>query len=91
MFDTVIFDWDGTLADTHSVIVSCFQESFKEICNLDVANRSIERCIGIGAAETFREILRQTKTAVNEELIKQLVESKSKKQIILKNSVQLLP
>ncbi|MCL1970339.1 MAG: HAD family phosphatase [Candidatus Bathyarchaeota archaeon] len=90
MFDTVIFDWDGTLANTHSVIVSCFQETLQEVCGLNVTRGSIERCIGIGAAETFREIFRQRKMLFNEELILQLVEIKSRKQIIQRNSVQLL-
>jgi HAD superfamily hydrolase (TIGR01509 family) len=91
MFDAVIFDWDGTLANTHPVIVFCFQETLKEVCGLNVTRGSIERCIGIGAAETFREILRQTKTSFNEELIRHLVEIKSQKQILQKDNVQLLP
>jgi HAD superfamily hydrolase (TIGR01509 family) len=91
MFEAVIFDWDGTLADTHAVIINCFQETLKEIINIDVSGKVIERCIGIGAAETFREILRQTRTLFNEKLIEKLVESKSQKQVLQKNSVQLLP
>ncbi|MCL2288175.1 MAG: HAD family phosphatase [Candidatus Bathyarchaeota archaeon] len=90
MFEAVIFDWDGTLADTHATIIFSFQETLKEI-GINIPDRHIERCIGIGAAKTFREILTQTKTPFNEKLIEQLVENKSQKQIQQKDKVQLLP
>ena len=76
MYEAVIFDWDGTLADTRQVIVISFQKALAEI-NLKVSNEYIERRIGIGAAETFRDILRSAKMHVDEELVKQLVERKS--------------
>ena len=31
MFEAVIFDWDGTLADTRQVIVISFQKALNEI------------------------------------------------------------
>ena len=62
MFEAAIFDWDGTLADTRKAIVISFQKALKEI-NLEVPNRYIERRIGIGASETFREILASCKQA----------------------------
>jgi len=31
MFEAVIFDWDGTLADTRKVIVIGFQKALSEI------------------------------------------------------------
>jgi beta-phosphoglucomutase len=90
MFEAVIFDWDGTLADTRASIIFSFQETLKEI-DVNTSDKSIERCIGIGAAETFREILRQTKTVFNEQMIEQLIEKKSQKQIQQKDTIQLLP
>lgn len=30
MFEAIIFDWDGTLADTKTVIVKAFQHVLKE-------------------------------------------------------------
>jgi beta-phosphoglucomutase len=88
MFEAVIFDWDGTLADTRNAIVISFQEALKEI-HLQIPTEYIERRIGIGASETFREILRAANRRVDEKVVKQLVEKKSKVQIQLANDVSL--
>jgi beta-phosphoglucomutase len=89
MFEAVIFDWDGTLADTMAVIVTSFQKTLSEI-GITITDEYIKRRIGIGASETFREILREAKRPVDEALIKQLVQRKSQIQIDLKDQVQLL-
>ena len=89
MFEAVIFDWDGTLADTRKVIVVSFQKALKEI-NLEVSTEYIERRIGIGASDTFREILAAANRRVDEKVVKQLVERKSKVQVGLANEVVLL-
>ena len=89
MFEAAIFDWDGTLADTRKVIVVSFQKALKEI-NLEVPTQFIERRIGVGASETFREILQTANRRVDEKIVKQLVERKSKVQIELANEVTLL-
>ena len=88
MFEAVIFDWDGTLADTRKVIVVSFQKALKEI-NLEVSNQFIERRIGVGASETFREILQAANRRVDENVVKQLVGRKSKVQIELAKEVTL--
>jgi beta-phosphoglucomutase len=88
MFEAVIFDWDGTLADTRKVIVVSFKKALKEI-NLEVPTQYIERRIGIGASETFREILKAANRRVDETIVKQLVERKSKVQIELAKEVAL--
>jgi beta-phosphoglucomutase len=88
MFEAVIFDWDGTLADTRKVIVVSFQIVLKEI-NLEVSNQFIERRIGVGASETFREILQAANRRVDENVVKQLVGRKSKVQIELAKEVTL--
>jgi beta-phosphoglucomutase len=88
MFEAVIFDWDGTLADTRKEIVISFQKALKEI-NLEVPVEYIERRIGIGASETFREILHSANRRVDEKIVKQLVERKSKVQIELAGEVTL--
>lgn len=90
MFDTVIFDWDGTLADTRKAIVTSFHTALREIGS-DVTGEYIERRIGIGASDTFREILKNKKGSVDETLVKQLVERKSEIQIQLANEVKLFP
>lgn len=88
MFEAVIFDWDGTLADTRKTIVISFQKALKEI-NLEVPTQYIERRIGIGASETFREILAAANRRIDEKVVKQLVERKSKGQIELASEVTL--
>lgn len=88
MFESAIFDWDGTLADTRAVIVSSFQTTLKEI-SINISDEYIERRIGIGASETFREILREANRPVDESLVKRLVERKSQIQIDLKSQVHL--
>jgi beta-phosphoglucomutase len=88
MFEAVIFDWDGTLADTRKVIVISFLKALKEI-NLEVSTQFIERRIGVGASETFREILLDANRRVDENIVKQLVERKSKVQIDLASEVKL--
>lgn len=88
MFEAVIFDWDGTLADTRKAIVISFQKALKEI-NLEVPTQYIERRIGIGASETFSEILAAANRRIDEKVVKQLVERKSKVQIELASEVAL--
>ena|SRR5665648_297658 len=88
MFEAVLFDWDGTLADTRKVIVASFKTALKEI-NLEVPVGYIERRIGIGASEIFREILQAANRCVDEEVVMHLVEQKSKAQIKLADEVAL--
>jgi beta-phosphoglucomutase len=88
MFAAAIFDWDGTLADTRKVIVISFQRALSEI-GCKVVDEFIERRMGIGAAETFREILRSNKTSFDEKLIGRLVDRKSLFEIELSGRVEL--
>ncbi len=86
MFEAVICDWDGTLADTRKAIVISFQKALKEI-NLEVPAYYVERRMGIGAAETFRDILAVAKKPIDEKVVQQLVERKSQMQIELAKEV----
>ncbi len=88
MFEAAIFDWDGTLADTRHAIVVSFHRALKEN-GLDVSTDYIERRIGIGASDTFREILLAQKGCTDERLVQQLVERKSQIQVELAGEVQL--
>ena len=90
MFEAVIFDWDGTLADTRKVIVIGFQKALSEI-NCKVSDEYIERRIGIGAADTFRDVLRSAKIQSDHKLIKHLIKRKSQIEIELTNQVKLFP
>jgi beta-phosphoglucomutase len=88
MFEAAIFDWDGTLADTRIPIVTSFHRALEEV-GLDVLTEYIERRIGIGASDTFREILRSQNRPVDEAIVKQLVARKSEIQVELAEQVQL--
>jgi beta-phosphoglucomutase len=88
MFEAAIFDWDGTLADTKKVIVTSFQRALNEI-NCYPKNKLIERLIGIGSAQTFKEILKSKKVVFDEELIEFLVRNKVKSSIALSREIEL--
>jgi beta-phosphoglucomutase len=88
MFEAVIFDWDGTLADTRQVVVISFQRVLSEV-HCTVSDEFIERRIGIGAAETFREVLRASGKRFNEALIKSLIAKKIQAEIDLSSKVKL--
>jgi HAD superfamily hydrolase (TIGR01509 family) len=88
MFEAVIFDWDGTLADTRQVIVTSFQRALSDV-GCDVSDEFIERRIGIGAAETFREILRASKMRFDKALVASLVEKKVQTEIEMSSQVKL--
>jgi beta-phosphoglucomutase-like phosphatase (HAD superfamily) len=45
MFKAVLFDWDGTLADSRQVIVASFQKALGAI-NCRINSEFIERLIG---------------------------------------------
>jgi HAD superfamily hydrolase (TIGR01509 family) len=88
MFEAVIFDWDGTLADTRQVVVASFQKALSDV-HCEISGEFIERRIGIGSAETFREILRSSKIRFDETLIKSLVEKKIQNEIEMSGDVKL--
>jgi beta-phosphoglucomutase len=88
MYKAAVFDWDGTLGDTRHVIVVSFQRALGEI-NCKVSDEYIERRIGIGAAETFRDILRSANASVEETLVQRLVKRKSELEIELTDKVTL--
>ncbi len=88
MFEAVIFDWDGTLADTRRVVAASFQRALEAIqCRMET--EFIERRIGIGSAETFREILRYLDVEFDEGLIQSLVKRKIEAEIEMSNEVSL--
>ncbi|MGZ4851219.1 MAG: HAD family hydrolase, partial [Candidatus Bathyarchaeia archaeon] len=90
MFEAVIFDWDGTLADTRQVIVVSFQKALSEV-NCIVSDEYIERRIGIGAADTFCDILQNANIRADQKMIEHLVDRKSQLEIELTSQVKLFP
>jgi beta-phosphoglucomutase len=88
MFDAVVFDWDGTLADSRRVVVASFQKALIEV-DCKISDAFIEQRIGIGSAETFREILRSSKTSFDEALIKRLVKLKVRNEVEMSRDITL--
>jgi len=89
MFEAVIFDWDGTLADSHQVVVASFQKAISDVC-CKISDEFIERRIGIGSAETFREMLSVSARPFDETLISDLVVRKVQNEINMSKKVNLL-
>ena len=90
MKHAVLFDWDGTLADTRDVIVATFKKVSRE-AGVTASAEFIERRIGTGAAQTFREILQAGGKHFDEELIAKLLEKKIQTEMSMSNRVKLLP
>ena len=91
MFETVIFDWDGTLADTREAILASFHGALQEVLGIDVSDEFIARRIGVGAAWTFREILASKGLSAEEAKIKRLVEVKVRVALENSDKVTLFP
>ena len=88
MFELVIFDWDGTLADTLGVIVLAFQRVLSKIgCN--VSDEFLERRIGIGARNMFKEALETAKIRYDERMIDKLLEEKTRVHLTLTPKIRL--
>ena len=90
MSRAVLFDWDGTLADTRLVVVATFQQVAREI-GVEVSSEFIERRIGTGAERTFKEILQDAGKPFDDKLVKKLLDEKVKTEISLSRNVKLFP
>lgn len=88
MFDAVVFDWDGTLADTKPVIVKSFQNVLKEI-GCKVSDAFLERRIGIGARNMFKDALKAANIPFDDEMIDELLKKKTKTHMELAGNVHL--
>jgi HAD superfamily hydrolase (TIGR01509 family) len=91
MFEAVIFDWDGTLADTRVPILASFHQALNEVVKIDVSDDFIERRIGVGAAWTFKEILESKAVTYDEKVIKRLVDVKIRVALEQAAKVKLFP
>ena len=90
MKHAVLFDWDGTIADTREVIVATFKQVSRE-AGATVSAEFIERRIGTGAAQTFKEILRAGGKHFDDTLIEKLLEKKIQAERNMSSRVKLLP
>jgi len=88
MFDMIIFDWDGTLADTREVILLAFQKVLRKVgCN--VSDEFLEKLIGIGARNMFKEALEVGGIQYDERMIDELLEEKTKIHLTLTPKIRL--
>ena len=89
MFEAVIFDWDGTLADSLPVIVVSFQKTLNEVgCN--VSDEFLLRRIGIGARNMFREALSLCSMPCDEKIVDDLLKRKIRIHAELADKITLI-
>jgi HAD superfamily hydrolase (TIGR01509 family) len=75
MAKAVIFDWDGTLADTRNAVVQSFQKVLKE-AECTVSDEFIERRMGIGTKKTILEAFRECQMRIDVSTLEKLAEEK---------------
>jgi len=88
MFKAVIFDWDGTLADTKKAVVESFQTVLKEI-GCVVNNEFLERRIGTGTRKMSEDALSKCKITFDNKMLEKLARKKVRIQKELSKSVTL--
>jgi beta-phosphoglucomutase len=88
MIEAVIFDWDGTLADTKWAVVQAFQKVLVEV-GCSVSDRFIERLMGVGTKMTIEEALKTCNIKFNDEQLETLVRDKIESQVALFEKVSL--
>lgn len=71
--------------------MASFHKALRDTLNLDVSDEFIERRIGVGAADTFREILKEKAVPDDDALIGRLLKVKIQLQIALAREVKLFP
>ena len=84
----VIFDWDGTLADTKKAIVQSFQKVLGE-AGCGISNDFIERRMGIGTKKTIEEAFRECDMRFDDEKLEKISREKIKIQASLTGTVDL--
>ena len=88
MIKAVIFDWDGTLADTKKAVVQSFQKVLGE-AGCVVSDEFIERRMGIGTKKTIEEAFRECNMRFDDEMLENLAREKIKIQVSLTEIVDL--
>ena len=89
MVKAVIFDWDGTLADTKKAVVQSFQKVLGE-AGCGVSDEFIERRMGIGTKKTIIEAFRECRMRLDVSTLEKLAKEKIRIQAELTDIVTLL-
>jgi len=88
MVKAVIFDWDGTLADTKKAVVRSFQKVLVEAGCL-VSDEFTERRMGIGTKKTLEQALEECNVRFDDEMLEKLTREKIRIQANLTEIVSL--
>ena len=88
MAKAVIFDWDGTLADTKRAVLQSFQKVLGE-AGCVVSDEFIERRIGIGTKKTIMEAFRECNMRFNVSMLEKVATEKIRIQTGLTEIVSL--
>jgi len=88
MIKAVIFDWDGTLADTKKAVVQSFQKVLGE-AGCRVSDEFIERRMGIGTKKTIIEAFRECRMRLDVSTLEKFAEEKIRIQAELTQIVAL--
>jgi HAD superfamily hydrolase (TIGR01509 family) len=88
MVKAVIFDWDGTLADTKRAVVQSFKNALEE-AGCMVSDEFIERRIGIGTKKTIIEAFRECQMRLDVSTLEKLAKEKIRIQAELTGIVSL--
>ena len=88
MIKAVIFDWDGTLADSKKVIIMSFNKTLTEF-GFTVNEDYIERLMGSSATKILEEIIVSLNVEVSKELIEKLSKKRVKVESELSNQIKL--
>ena len=75
MHSAVIFDWDGTLVDSRDMNIESFQKVLTDI-GVSVDDAFIEKRIGIGPKNIFRDIFKAKSIPFDEALLTELQKKK---------------
>lgn len=88
MFKAVIFDWDGTLADTKDIILNSFRKALEDL-EIKFDEELIKSLMGKRAREIFSEVLKNADISFNEETLNNLVEKRVKEELELSSCIEL--
>ena len=88
MFKAVIFDWDGTLADTKKAVLESFQKVLTEIGCI-VNDEFLERRIGTGTRKMLEDALNKCSITFDKKMLEELARKKVRHQKELSKSVTL--
>lgn len=84
----VIFDWDGTLADSKQAVVASFQKVFQEN-SVHVSDEFIVKRIGIGSRNLLIDALKASGVSFDERILQSLLKRKIEVEIGLSSMVKL--